>query len=396
MRHRERAATLGWLLGAVVWLLLLHPAPLHEDEAIYAVWTRALFTDPLLTQTPVDKPPLFFYAQLPILLWHNSPLTARIPNTLATIATALIVARASRRPAWALALFATTPLVIFFAASSFTDPLMLAFLAIGWLAWQRHAPVAAGAAWAAALLTKPTALLTLPLWLWLVKQHPADARPALLTAGGLLVTAWAWDVSRAAPSWWWLGRSAYGSLGRPTFSAAVAWLTPALLGVGATWLAVPPRYKRPLAWLVLAWIPMHLLLGFQPWDRYLLPLAPLLAWLGADINARRARLLMLGGNIALALVLLAHPTPELAGRDGRWQGIETLAARLPNAPVYHRTLGRPLAYYAPNATLIWLPDYAPPPPNTWWAGRVEDPECAALVWFHPQSHLALCRTRSTQ
>lgn len=395
--NRRTAILLGWLAGAVVWLLCYAYAPLHEDEAIYAAWARALRHDPLLMHTPVDKPPLFFYAQLPFLLWHDSPLAARLPNALATLATALIVVRASRRPVWALALFATMPLTLFFAASGFTDPLMLAFLAVGWLAWQRGKPVAAGCAWAAALLTKPTALLLVPAWVWLARQRRAHVRPCLLAAGGLLALAWAWDVSRDAPSWWWLGRSAYGSLGRPSLDGAFAWLSPAMLGLGGAWWTARPRRTQPLTWLAVAWIPLHIVLGFQPWDRYLLPLAPMLAWLGAELVSRRARVSILGLNVGLSLLLLTQPAPGLGGRDGRWFGVETLAARLPDdAPVYHHVLGRPLAYYAPDATLLWLPEGGSPPPDAWWGGRLEDPECAVVVWFDPRSHLALCRTSSPE
>ncbi len=394
---RRTAIAFGWLAGAVVWLLCFSYAPLHEDEAIYAAWARALLHDPLLMHTPVDKPPLFFYAQLPFMLWYDSPLAARLPSVFATLATAFILMRASRRPIWALALFVTMPLTLFFAASSFTDPLMLAFLTTGWWLWQRRRPVVAGVAWAAALLTKPTALLVLPAWLWLAWRDRAQVRPCVLAAGAVLALGWAWDISRDVPSWWWLGRSAYGSLGRPSLTNALAWLTPAVLGMGSAWWAAWPRTRQPLTWLALAWIPMHMALGFQPWDRYLLPLAPMLAWLGAEMGSRRVRTLTLALNVGLSLLLLTHPAPGLGGRDGRWFGIETLAARLPDdAPLYHHVLGRPLAYYAPDATLLWLPEEESPPPNAWWGGRLDDPECALVVWFDVRSRLALCRTSAPE
>lgn len=397
---------LAALLVLAGFLVFGTQAPLHEDEAIYAAWSRIILTDDLfLRHTPVDKPPLFLYVLAGTFASFGiSAEAARVLNVLLMLLVVLLTARLSRRPALAALLLVVTPLTPFFAASSFTDPLMIACTLGGWYAARQMKLGLAGILVAGALLTKPTAVLLLPLVAFEVwaQQQRAGIRPFVLGMTIPLALAWAWDVSRLVPSWWQLGRQAYGTLGAPTVTHIAAWVQPALLGLGTGWLAVVVLHRRRtrrillVAGIVLAWIPVHIVLGFQPWDRYLLPLAPLLAWCAAEgLPAKYLRLLVVG-NALLLVVLLVTPAPGLAGRDGRWTGIIEMSSvlyELPNdTPIYHRELGRPLAFYAPETReqLQWVSLREQPPAGAWWAGRHDDAECGEIVW--QRGTLAVCRT----
>lgn len=406
--------TLLWSYVAVAALLVLGTwlaltdVPFHEDEAIYAAWAQTILTDdPFLRITPVDKPPLFFYALATTFRWFGVTATvARLTNVALMALVVVLTARLSRRPARAAALLVAMPLTVFYAASGFTDPLMLVFILAGWHAARRGWGGATGLACACALLTKPTALLLWPIVVvtaWEQRQIRM-VRPFVVGLALPLAIAWAWDVSRLVPSWWQLGRQAYGTLWQPAFAQALGWWKPAALGLGFGWLGLrATRWRRKqlvpsaVAALILLWIPIHVLLGLQPWDRYLLPLAPLLAWLAAERLPMRHAGVLVVGNFAIVLVLLLTPTPGLAGRDGRWIGIEDMAAYLHTLPddavIYHREMGRPLAFYAPalKNRLVWLPVGEAPPPGAWWAGRLDDAECRQPAWTGGAS-LALCRT----
>ncbi len=400
------------LWGMLVLLVLLggwlaaRPAPLHEDEAIYAAWARAVAhgEDSFLTSTPVDKPPLYLYALAGTFrLLGETPTAARSLNLVIMLGIALLVANLSRRPAVSVAVLVVTPLVSFLAASAFTDPLMVLLALLGWRLGREARPGLAGLACGLAAAAKPTALFLWPLAAGAaLKGRDRDrARRFLLGLALPLAFLWAWDVSRAVPSWWQLGWQAYGTLGRGPVGMW-AWWQPALLSLGVSWLALGwdrARWRTDaeyaLAWgLVLGWIPLHALLGFQPWDRYLLPLAVLVAWLAGETGPRHRIWGAVAVNAGLLLLLLLVPHPMLAGRDGRWDGIEEMAALLKqtNGPVYHREIGRPLAFYAPElgARLVWLPEDQNPPAGALWAGRRWDAACGRVLW-HASSGLALCR-----
>lgn len=443
---------LNWeiLLAAVLVIagaaaLWLRSVPLHEDEAIYAAWALALRGDWWLSQTPVDKPPLFFYPlALSLALFGPTEAAARFPNLLATVAAAffvyrlVVVFRGRTSAAGAVFLFLAAPLTQAHVASAFTDPLMLA-LALG-AAERAHAgrARASGLLLGLALVTKPTALFLSPFVLGLGSiaectlksegfssgsqprafcvsrvQWTDEESAGQFCKGGLstpdnlqpcnfqsfsagtfslrsfglalmavLLAAWAWDAARFVPSWWVLGEQAYGSLGRP--SAAVGtWARWLLFGLGPVAAALllafwgrgsraarlrgvvhPNRRSYGVLWgtLVLA-LPVHLLLGFQPWDRYLLPLAALLAVAAGWRLPRPERAALVAALLALPLVQgTAAGATGLGGRDGRWAGIAALGAAVrvlpPDATVLYTDVGRPLAFYAygTRAMLRWAPD----------------------------------------
>ncbi|HYN89165.1 MAG TPA: glycosyltransferase family 39 protein [Ardenticatenaceae bacterium] len=361
---------------------------MHEDEAIYASWALAIRAgDWWLTHTPVDKPPLFFYPLAASLaLFGATEAAARLPGLLATGGAALLIfrlvaARSTRRSALGAALlFLAAPLTQSYAASAFTDPLMLLLALASAERAQRRRARSSGVLLALALLTKPTALVFAPLVLALLDDDTSLPIPQSLIStlhaftlalAAVLLAAWAWDASRYAPSWWMAGARAYGELGRPTVSL-VAWLRWLFLGLGPLLVglragrrreAPPGRVEGVLAATMLLFVPVHLLLGLQPWDRYLLPLAALLAIVGGWRLVESARPAVVAALLALPLVWLTSlGRTELGGRDGRWAGVAELGAALHTLPaeatVLYEELGRPLAFYAHGASarLVWAPD----------------------------------------
>jgi len=404
-----------FIIITIVWLTHLLNVPFHEDEAIYAAWSLTLLREDVwLAQTLIDKPPLTFYPMaLSIGFFGRYEWAARLPNLFwgALLLTSCWRIAKHYRASGKLVVFfmLLSPLLWAQAASAFTD---LAMLALVFLAIERAVkgqPQLAGGAFGLACLAKPTALLLLPLTIigLLVEQEWKRADVAtkfsrFVAAFALpVLLAWAWDASRSAPSWWVLGTQAYGTLGQLNVAQIEAWLYIFLLSLGPLlllsmmaflyeWMTgvtsvrvTLPHQRLQLALAVtsILWVPTHLLLGFQPWERYLLPLVPIMALFFALHDAAishaakneshsRAFLARFGGGLAkrggafvygsvlLCVPFLIQPF-QLEPHDGRWEGIREIGAIIETLPreavVYYFETGRPLAWYAANAkaSLIW-------------------------------------------
>jgi 4-amino-4-deoxy-L-arabinose transferase-like glycosyltransferase len=390
----RRALALAVLVAlvaiAAAWLPRLLVHPFHEDEAIYAAWSlQILRGDFWLSGTPVDKSPLTFYpVAASIALFGQHEWAARLPNLMWTgliLAALWRIGERQGRPGWfPLLLTLASPLVWALAASAFTDPAMLALALFALERGQTGRSGQAGSAFGLAFLAKPTALFLAPLLLLNLRRDSSRSGFILASAAPLLV-AWAWDASRAAPSWWALGRNAYGTLGEAGAQAGewaslmlVALGAIALIGVlvAASALRTPAgngekrsqTWRWSLALTLLLWVPAHLLLGFQPWERYLLPLVPVAALLVTDLlplasnGAGLKRPVPLLAILVLLATLLAPASvgvARLEPHDGGWQGIseigEAIEALPPGATVFYTDMGRPLAWYAADAeaTLLW-------------------------------------------
>lgn len=138
---RDRVYPLA-IAGVILAGLLLRLAPItanrfHEDEAHYSYWGLQIASgaDPLLDREPVDKPPLFLYLQaFAFIVFGHSEWAARLPNLLASVcgmvAFQALARRVYGRPVALLATLALAfnPFDIAFAASAFTDPLMVALI----------------------------------------------------------------------------------------------------------------------------------------------------------------------------------------------------------------------------------------------------------------------------
>lgn len=135
------------------------------------------------------------------------------------------------------------------------------------------------------------------------------------------------------------------------------------------------RFPRSVfSWMILLWIPVHVLLGFQPWERYLLPLVALVAVQLAPkqetdegkaskspLSALHSPLFFLLSPFSFLIMLapiLVAPL-QFAPQDGRWNGIREVGAVVETLPlgteVWYGAIGRPLAWYAAeaNAELKW-------------------------------------------
>jgi 4-amino-4-deoxy-L-arabinose transferase-like glycosyltransferase len=404
----------AWLLAGILWvgfalrLALLDRFAFHPDEAIYSYW--ALYgrqVDPFFLQVWPDKPPLYLW----LLGWvleglGATAVNARLPNVAASVLSIAVCAALARR--WwgeraallAALLLALNPLAISFAPTAFTDPLMVlaGLLALCLAASRRW--LWAGIWLGSAVMTKQQGVLFAP-WVVAALFWPAESRPrtlsalAALLAGLLLVVApiVCWDSLRwaVAPSPWDLGaRHASGlALAAPEswLPRLLSWAQLSATALGPPWpwglllgavgwqalrrerleAGIGGRRTAPAsqpAWALALWglgfLALHLLSTAQIWDRYLLPLAPAVALLGAFgavwVLAPEGRLSARQGALpatvlALWLGLLAMPASRaalgqlaLGGDRGAFTGIEEisgwLAERTDGRPVlYHRTVG---------------------------------------------------------
>ncbi len=205
-----------------------------------------------------------------------------------------------------------------------------------------------------------------------------------------------WDSQRwaVAPSPWDLSARNYGAL---------TWLPPAQWGeravawgewlwyFGASWWvwsllvvtllaaltqtrripqtlrALPTLRSTSILVVLVAWslafLALHLTTNVQPWDRYLLPLVPILALLIGATFSQLGRTLPQVAAILCAALLLAWTPPALAATQGRlplggdhgaWSGVrESLAWVQQESPadtaIHHDQLGWPLRFYLYDA-----------------------------------------------
>lgn len=365
-----------------------------------------------------------------------------------TVPLAAAIARRLWGPRAALfagALLALNPFAIAFAPTGYTDSLLVACgMAAAALAVRGRA-FAAGLWLGAAVMTKQQGLLYAPLIGGLLAaQWRADgysmraagrsAAHMALGAAAVVLPILLWDARRwaVAPSPWDLGARNYGALALapihewPARTSAWApllwqlagsWWAWALLALGAAWAGAAaaasrerqapnraagtrarsvlggsrgfqPR-RRHAATVILAWsgafLALHLVTTVQPWDRYLLPLAPALAllggWAASVLPLRTGKEALLAA--ALAAVVLLPPAwaaacgsvpigadhGDLAGLDSALAAVEA-SAHAAHAQgkgrlvLYHRTTGWQARFYLYDAVeaglveLRWFPSAA--------------------------------------
>ncbi len=295
----------------------------QADEALFATWAReiAIWRDPLLQMQPLDKPPLLFYLQAFFYpLFGPVEFAARWPNWIASLLlvplTGILAWKLYRRPGTAVlaaALLALFPLAIQFSPTAFIDPLLTFLLIAALTAVASQKPAWAGFLFGLALATKYQAVLFLPLLLalgWLFGWRLA--RWGRWLAGLLppLMALFAWEAARSGTFLLWQNQiSNFGGVRlswswemAPRFWAWVdLWQTavsplifylliPAFIWFTAQHLrpqtkpSAPLRLRaektdRLLLIFVLAYGLFHWLWAIPVWDRYLLPLLPLLALL---------------------------------------------------------------------------------------------------------------------
>ena len=408
------------LLIAGWWLRVcpLSDNRLHADEAWYGYWGLLIGrgVDPWLAHIPLDKPPL-----LPYLLalsewlagkaggWPGDGLAVRFPGLVTgllsiplTAALAYSLYRNSRVALLAASGIALSPLAILFSATAFTDLPMVASGLAACVAAARGRPGWAGLWGGLACAAKQSGVLWLPLaaLIWVVREK----RSLTWRRFGRMLIAWAvvtgiivaWDaarIARGAVSFWQAGIRGYGGLRliwpQELSTRLCCWLelmryifaspvVDILLLAGLPvliWQALcAPRSSEAglhtrealadvsLTCFVLLYFLFLWLRAFQIWDRYILPLTPLLAILLGRVlsmfTAGRIPLLI----IILVLVLMsppawnaAHSLYPVGGDHGAYDGIELIAAFLRSQPegtvVYHHWLGWHYSFYLFGAPL---------------------------------------------
>ncbi len=456
MTRRQRIAAAAALIVAAVALRgipWLANYPLHRDEALYGYWARLIASgrDPLLLTTWIDKPPLVIYLLAASLrTFGTNELALRLPGMAAGLltlaATYALAKRAYGSPvAWlAAALLTLSPFAILFAPTAFTDPWLTLWLVLtAWAALSGRA-FGAGATLGLAVASKQQGLLGAPLMLALLAAqaggHPRPWRhfgqsigAGLLGFAVIFVPVIYWDSLRWSnrPSFWDRSLLTYGGLG---VAAPAEWprraaewgaqlallfglpaLSALMLGGAAAvgvrgvvrWAAerraaagaeLAHRVDAVLAGFVLGYLALHAMITFQVWDRYLLPLAPLVCVLAArgvagvicaarrrvapDLNLlspafqRRMRLPLpnpawtrragLVGATVLALVLIYAAVLGTTGRlpvgsdHGAYAGLDRVVTTVRQQPgdavVYHQCLGWYFDFYLFDA----------PQERRWW------------------------------
>ncbi len=316
------APDLGFLccilfLATALRLSVLSGERFHPDEALYATWARLIATgqDVWLKNSVVDKPPLFIYALA--LLFGTlgaSEEIARLPNLIASLCTIVLtygIARELYREQavalWAALILSLSPLALLFAPTAFTDPMMLCWLlASVWLSLRgKHG--LGGFAYGLSLATKQDALLFAPLIALQIvdcrlRIGKRDLKCAVARLWRFLVglsvplaLVVLWTAWRAEPDFLRVSLAHYGGFGfaapeqyaarvtrwlQLTTALSSAWLL-ALMSVCAPLIIW--RMRSPvdaILWtLALYWSVLHVAGSFPVWDRYLLPLAPVIALL---------------------------------------------------------------------------------------------------------------------
>jgi 4-amino-4-deoxy-L-arabinose transferase-like glycosyltransferase len=338
-KYQHGAAPLSALLALTTILVVafalrvvsLAADRFHADEALYAGWTlRILEGDPFLRTVPVDKPPLYLYAlAASIHLFGRSEVAVRLPNLAASLLGIALTYRLGRclydrRTAlWAALFVALSPYDILFARTAFTDPMLVLWVLVALCAVAGDHWLWAGVAMGLAFATKQHAVILIPLvlaigWIQAARSNitPQHTRRAFVWR--LLVSLVGFSIPFALVTWWdaqrWAIRPGYWRQSAMSYGGLlwappdewgerlVAWIGWARYLVGSPllyvllvaggaalllygWRGLPherqTRLDTALAGYGLGYVLFHTVVQFSVWDRYLLPLVPVVGlWLG--------------------------------------------------------------------------------------------------------------------
>ena len=290
----------------------------HADEALFAGWARliAVWRDPFLLSQAVDKPPVLFYLQaLFYPLFGAVEWAARMPNLIASLLLVPLVGllawqwyRDGSTAVLATALITCLPLAVQFSATAFIDPLLTFWLILCLFLVGKKRPGLSGLLFGVALVTKYQAVLFLLLvvglgWLFGWKKRAwlrwfgGAALPMLFlffweftrtgelalwqnqigNFGGLRLI-WSWELWPRFIGWAQQSRFVFGSrvmAGLFLLSQITLWLPRPQAAQKTT--AVARHITALLSLFLLAYICLHWLLAIPIWDRYFLPITPLIA-----------------------------------------------------------------------------------------------------------------------
>ncbi len=316
------------LLGTALRLVPLVGNPLHQDEALYGFWGRLASSgrDPWLATAAVDKPPLVLYLVAGSqAVFGSSAFAVRLPGLAASLLTIPLVYVLGHRlyadcvtASVAAAAMALSPFPVLFGATGFTDPMLVAcWVAACYCALSGRwgwAGLLSGLAFASKQHALVLALLVIGLgligWRWFSGRGRwrASAARFVLALVAVLAVVFAWDAIRVArgarAGFWDQGVDSFGGLRLiwPTelvprwqawarlggYLLGWSWLGGLLLlGIGGfLWRDLTGQRQTRAAVADLAlfafclfYLFLHWLLAFPVWDRYLLPMVPIMALL---------------------------------------------------------------------------------------------------------------------
>lgn len=430
---RGRWGELRWALVGLLllaWTLRLPPllqTPLHPDEALYGYWGKLISQgrDVWLTGVPAYKPPLLPYLVAVAQLFFGDTVAALrlsglVPGLLLVPLTGALACVLYDDP-WAGAMAAVgvalSPLGVVFSGAAFPDMLMVVLGVVACLAAVRHRAGLAGLLAGLSFAAKQSGLVWLPLSL-LIRCRRLDTCDGIrrytfkLIGGWLLVAGFvfAWDAARIAQgavSFWQAGVVGYGGLRlvwpQEMWPRLQEWCTlmhylfgssviGGLLLTGLPLLIIiglaphsDSRYARAdisLTCFLLVYVLIHWLLAFPTWERYLLPLVPILTVLLGRILRKVAFWVPfvpstwrfgLAGLLLVALLTVpafqasAGCSPidgERAAYEGMEKVVSFLARLSEGSVVYHHWLGWHYHY------ALWdAPVYLAYWPNPAWLAR---------------------------
>lgn len=380
------------------------------DEAFFMTFARgAAVNGDWLLPGPLDKPPLSIYfsalgmvavgvtadaSGVLQLDSHLGEFAGRLPNALLAIMLVALITRLAlrlyrcrRAAVFAGLLMASSPYLLAFGASAFTDvSLLICTVAALYFALTGRWALA-GAGLGLAFWCKQQALLLFPLIALIMLARRVSPRGWMrlgLALGVVCAALLIWDGARPeasifsqaavnnAPEAWlaapslWVGRlSAWSErglwlLGPPLvtggllLSGAVVSLRRMRAGSSGGRLL---RVERAMLLYVLVFLGAHSALAINRYDRYLLlilpPLILLVAGRMADMPLAGAR--EKGSRLGLLALIAAGGLwslatgPTIGGDRGEQTGIDALAAHLTAKPVatvvYDPWLGWELGYY---------------------------------------------------
>ena len=398
------------LFGFALRLYLLNRFPFREDEAIYSVWALHFWhVDPLFLTVWPDKPPIFLWSLAAAFrLFGTNQASAQWLNVTFSTLTIPVVAATARRlwgeraAFWTALAFTLNPFAISFAATAYTDPLLVLAGSLAFYLALTKRSFWAGLWLGIAIMTKQQGVLYGPLVIGglmlkgrkvrgeerITPLLPLAARRSLTFLGGLcliILPIVYWDSLRwaVAPSPWDLSVRHYGELKIAPFGhwlqhlatwSGLAWyLTASWLLWGVLVMLLAYKFygewrNKPLSsclpvslspcLLVSLWsfafFALHVVTTVQPWDRYLLPLAPpvalLIGWLGHQLtqSAKLPRLVMAGligfGCLLPPALTAAVGHLPVGGDHGAYTGLTDalhwLTVHYPQDVIlYHQNLG---------------------------------------------------------
>ena len=412
----SRTALVILLLAAVFRIApLADDVRFHPDEALFTSLARSVLTSGnWRLMGDLDKPPLSIYINaaslaligvnndrgVPDLDPHVGEFAARLPGVLAGLLWVAAVYALAKRlygndtlAAWAALFMACAPPAIAYSAAAYTDGWMLAFSGLAlWMA-SADRPLTSGAFLAFAFLSKQQALYYLPLAFgFLLLPVSVNTRAAVIRRAALLLlpiaaafgaTA-AWDALRRPSPPLFALAAANNSPGRlirsdEVIPRLITWLEWGQFAVGAPTLFLTAFSPLAVTWrvrrltqtreaaadllivlFIVGYTFVHWLIAFNTYDRYLLPIVPMLAilaartgfWLWAMLSRwiTRPELTVAAGAVVISLLTGARDTHSIYNAERYEQGdIIALADYLNALPtatiIYDHWLGWQLGYY---------------------------------------------------